>query len=270
MSKFMKKTQESLLAGKRRADAEIANLPITAASAVVSSLAGDKRGTRGIQPGVISQADVCRYSKAKYPDQKCPGPGAGYKDAFQALAHEFTDPTSDLAKFFGVKQPEPQKAQQVAQEIPQELLMRMMADYELARNPYALVLQAWVDGEFDDFPPYDPNNNSHMSGTNKKLIERLFTEAGLELPNAQANLAMKLHFNQNFFQKADHEWLEGMGKGVMEARNSQGWQGVYDYSREGNGGRKPSAYAQFVKQYAAKHPGPDLMKRAAAAWKSQK
>jgi len=37
-----------------------------------------------------------------------------------------------------------------------------------------------------------------------------------------------------------------------------------------DGGRKPSAYAQFVKQYAAKHPGPDLMKRAAAAWKSQK
>jgi hypothetical protein len=36
------------------------------------------------------------------------------------------------------------------------------------------------------------------------------------------------------------------------------------------GGRKPSAYAQFVKAYAKKHPGPDLMKRAATAWKSQK
>ena len=35
------------------------------------------------------------------------------------------------------------------------------------------------------------------------------------------------------------------------------------------GGRKPSAYASFVKEFAAKHPGPDLMKRAAAAWKSR-
>jgi hypothetical protein len=33
-------------------------------------------------------------------------------------------------------------------------------------------------------------------------------------------------------------------------------------------GRAPSAYAQFVKEFARKHPGPDLMKRAAAAWRS--
>ena len=36
------------------------------------------------------------------------------------------------------------------------------------------------------------------------------------------------------------------------------------------GGRKPSAYAMFVKQFAAKHPGPNLMKRAGEAWRSQK
>ena len=35
------------------------------------------------------------------------------------------------------------------------------------------------------------------------------------------------------------------------------------------GGRAPSAYALFVKQFAAKHPGPDLMRRAASAWKSR-
>jgi hypothetical protein len=34
-------------------------------------------------------------------------------------------------------------------------------------------------------------------------------------------------------------------------------------------GRKPSAYAQFVKQFAAQHPGPDLMKRAAQAWRNR-
>jgi hypothetical protein len=36
------------------------------------------------------------------------------------------------------------------------------------------------------------------------------------------------------------------------------------------GGRKPSAYAMFVKQFAAKNPGPNLMKRAGEAWRSQK
>ena len=37
------------------------------------------------------------------------------------------------------------------------------------------------------------------------------------------------------------------------------------------GGRKPSAYALFVKDYAKKHPGlgKDLMKQAAVAWKSR-
>lgn len=38
---------------------------------------------------------------------------------------------------------------------------------------------------------------------------------------------------------------------------------------EGKGGRKPSAYAEFVREYAKKHPGPDLMRRAAAAWRSR-
>jgi hypothetical protein len=45
-----------------------------------------------------------------------------------------------------------------------------------------------------------------------------------------------------------------------------------DMSKKGGravGGRKPSAYASFVKEFAAKHPGPDLMKRAAAAWRSR-
>jgi hypothetical protein len=34
-------------------------------------------------------------------------------------------------------------------------------------------------------------------------------------------------------------------------------------------GRAPSSYASFVKQFAQSHPGPDLMKRAAAAWRSR-
>ena len=48
--------------------------------------------------------------------------------------------------------------------------------------------------------------------------------------------------------------------------SNQSW--LPDHS-EKKGGRKPSAYASFVKEYAAKHPGPDLMKRAAAAWRSR-
>jgi len=35
------------------------------------------------------------------------------------------------------------------------------------------------------------------------------------------------------------------------------------------GGRAPSEYAQFVKEFAKAHPGPDLMKRAGAAWRSR-
>ncbi len=35
------------------------------------------------------------------------------------------------------------------------------------------------------------------------------------------------------------------------------------------GGRAPSEYALFVKDFARKHPGPDLMKRAGAAWRSR-
>jgi hypothetical protein len=34
-------------------------------------------------------------------------------------------------------------------------------------------------------------------------------------------------------------------------------------------GRQGGSYAQFVKEFAAKHPGPDLMRRAADAWKSR-
>jgi hypothetical protein len=37
----------------------------------------------------------------------------------------------------------------------------------------------------------------------------------------------------------------------------------------GKGTRAPSQYAMFVKDFARKHPGPDLMKRAGAAWRSR-
>jgi hypothetical protein len=50
----------------------------------------------------------------------------------------------------------------------------------------------------------------------------------------------------------------------------QGAQVGYSSGTRKLGGRKPSAYAMFVKQFAAKHPGPNLMKRAGEAWRSQK
>jgi len=58
--------------------------------------------------------------------------------------------------------------------------------------------------------------------------------------------------------------LEDMGQafGLPQAAQMQ--------MKSVKGGRKPSAYAMFVKQFAAKHPGPNLMKRAGEAWRSQK
>ena len=53
------------------------------------------------------------------------------------------------------------------------------------------------------------------------------------------------------------------------APDSAGGWGAEEQNMSKKGGRKPSAYASFVKEYAAKHPGPDLMKRAAAAWRSR-
>jgi hypothetical protein len=79
------------------------------------------------------------------------------------------------------------------------------------------------------------------------------------------------------------------GKGIMEDLNWLGSQimpqkAVAPAIKEGpmgriygqeigmvkSGGRKPSAYAMFVKQFAAKNPGPNLMKRAGEAWRSRK
>jgi len=53
------------------------------------------------------------------------------------------------------------------------------------------------------------------------------------------------------------------------APDSEGGWGTEEQDMSKVGGRKPSAYASFVKEFAAKHPGPDLMKRAAAAWRSR-
>ena len=53
------------------------------------------------------------------------------------------------------------------------------------------------------------------------------------------------------------------------APDSAGGWGTEEQDMSKVGGRKPSAYASFVKEFAAKHPGPDLMKRAAAAWRSR-
>ena len=56
--------------------------------------------------------------------------------------------------------------------------------------------------------------------------------------------------------------------GHPDSRTSQASMGM----TTGRGGRKPSAYALFVKEYSKKHPGlgKSLMKEAAAAWKARK
>ncbi len=41
-------------------------------------------------------------------------------------------------------------------------------------------------------------------------------------------------------------------------------------AQTGGAKKRPSAYALFVKKFAKAHPGPNLMKRAAAAWKVAK
>lgn len=76
--------------------------------------------------------------------------------------------------------------------------------------------------------------------------------------------------------------MEGLSQEDM-ARAYYGKQGKGIYSKAKNvhsayklgkdmgiiGGRQPSEYAMFVKDFARKHPGPDLMKRAGAAWRSR-
>lgn len=59
------------------------------------------------------------------------------------------------------------------------------------------------------------------------------------------------------------------GKGVVS--NAQtAYKGYKMAKKLGlGGGRQPSEYAMFVKDFARKHPGPDLMKRAGAAWRSR-
>lgn len=66
---------------------------------------------------------------------------------------------------------------------------------------------------------------------------------------------------------------EGRGEraGMLNAKERAALPVDSDARVSATGGRKPSAYALFVKDYAKKHPGlgKDLMKQAAVAWKSR-
>lgn len=68
--------------------------------------------------------------------------------------------------------------------------------------------------------------------------------------------------HQKFKEDAEEHFRKQRGMG-------QGASVYMEGGRIGMGGRKPSAYAQFVKQFASQHPGPDLMKRAAQAWRNR-
>ena len=78
--------------------------------------------------------------------------------------------------------------------------------------------------------------------------------------------------------KSESAYMEG-GHGHRPQDDEYTFHGhpdsrVHDPSsgmKSGRGGRKPSAYALFVKEYSKKHPGlgKSLMKEAAAAWKAR-
>jgi len=80
--------------------------------------------------------------------------------------------------------------------------------------------------------------------------------------------------------KAVYDWLKankGLTKAVMNSRFLNEDLGtdiprkVKGYMEKvGLGKRAPSAYALFVKDFAKRHPGPDLMKRAGQEWRSSR
>jgi len=65
------------------------------------------------------------------------------------------------------------------------------------------------------------------------------------------------------------EEFEYEGKGLFKKPSKKEMALMAVKSAVGRGGRAPSEYALFVKDFARKHPGPDLMKRAGAAWRSR-
>ena len=228
-----------------------AKAPITnTAGLAVSSLAGDRRKPGGITPGIVSNASVQQYARSK--GEKMTNP---WYDIAKLAENEFTNPTSDLAKAFGVKQPEPQVAQAIVQEnLP----------------PHIELINLWVTGELDDVPFKYVENMRDDTPTNRSRIYELFVMGGLNPSDKGAKQAEDFFFSDyNRIKKANEDLYASNMAESARVGQELARQGI-DLNKGMGKPRKPSAYAQFVKQYAAKHPGPDLMKRAAAAWKSQK
>lgn len=89
------------------------------------------------------------------------------------------------------------------------------------------------------------------------------TEMMRKLPKAPAPAKKAPRFNPQSFKFEDD--LEGQGL-YSDAKDAHS---AYKLAKKFTGGRQPSQYALFVKDFAKKHPGPDLMKRAGAAWRSR-
>jgi hypothetical protein len=83
------------------------------------------------------------------------------------------------------------------------------------------------------------------------------------LPKAPAPAKKAPRFNPKTFKFEDD--MEGQGL-YSDAKTVHS---AYKVAKKYSGGRAPSQYALFVKDFAKKHPGPDLMKRAGAAWRSR-
>jgi hypothetical protein len=228
-----------------------ARAPITnTAGMAVSSLAGNKQKPGGITPGIVSNASVQQYARSK--GEKMTNP---WYDIAKLAENEFTNPTSDLAKAFGVKQPEPQVA---------------IAMMEANLPPHIELINLWVNGELDDVPFKYVENMRDDTPTNRARIYELFVMGGLNPSDKGAKQAENFFFSDyNRIKKANEDLYASNMAESARVGQELARQGI-DLNKGMGKPRKASAYAQFVKQYAAKHPGPDLMKRAAAAWKSQK
>jgi len=103
---------------------------------------------------------------------------------------------------------------------------------------------------------------------NKSLTKAVLTskylneDLGTDIPRKVKGYMEKVGLGHE--EEMRREFEGGRKKSVAAAAEQVG-----ELMKRGKGRRAPSQYAEFVREFAKKHPGPDLMRRAAAAWRSR-
>ena len=228
---------------------------------------------------------------------------------FKAIGNEFTNPTSDLSKFLGVPQPQQAQlkvATSTGQAFSPERLKMLQ---ERAEDAKMLQSRGIDPNSYNGKEILDelerrrhPNGKGRRGRGVAQDVLGAFGKVGNEFTNQNSDMRKFIGLGlaqdvSGAFGKLGNEFTNptsdmrkfvGLGrrrgKGFVEDMNwlgnqispqgmniiNQGSQQIVDSVKNIGRGRKPSAYAMFVKQFAAKHPGPNLMKRAGEAWRNQK